>query len=154
MTSPSLVGTTLPGATVQLLGASGTVLNTAQANSSGSYDVQVPGPLGVGSDTYRVNVIDQYGDVSSPSPAQTITVVNTPTPPPLVTVTRLVEETIKVGKGKKAKKETVLVLDFSGALNAGAADNANAYQLARSSRSRPRARACTRSRRAQSWARP
>ena len=39
-------------------------------------------------------------------------------------------ETIKVGKGKKAKKETVLVLEFSGALNAGAADNASAYELA------------------------
>ena len=39
-------------------------------------------------------------------------------------------EKIKVGKGKKAKKETVLVLQFSGALNAGAAGNANAYELA------------------------
>ena len=39
-------------------------------------------------------------------------------------------EKIKVGKGKKAKKETVLVLQFSGALNAAAADNANAYELA------------------------
>jgi hypothetical protein len=39
-------------------------------------------------------------------------------------------ETIKVGKGKKAKTETVLVLGFSGALNAGAADDPNAYQLA------------------------
>ena len=42
---------------------------------------------------------------------------------PLVTVTSAQVETIKVGKGKKAKKETVLVLDFSGALNAGAATN-------------------------------
>ena len=47
-----------------------------------------------------------------------------------MTVTSLQVETIKVGKGKKAKKETVLVLQFSGALNAGAAGNANAYQLA------------------------
>ena len=39
-------------------------------------------------------------------------------------------EKIKVGKGKKAKKETVLVLEFSGALNAGTADNANAYEFA------------------------
>ena len=39
-------------------------------------------------------------------------------------------ETIKVGTGKKAKKETVLVLDFSGALNASAADNTIAYDLA------------------------
>ncbi len=51
-------------------------------------------------------------------------------PPPLVIVESLQVEKIKVGKGKKAKKETVLVLQFSGALNAGAADNANAYELA------------------------
>ena len=55
---------------------------------------------------------------------------NPPPPPPLVIVESLQVEKIKVGKGKKAKKETVLVLQFSGALNAGAADNANAYELA------------------------
>jgi hypothetical protein len=37
---------------------------------------------------------------------------------------------MKVGRGKKAKKETVIVLQFSGALNATAADNASAYDLA------------------------
>ena len=39
-------------------------------------------------------------------------------------------ETIKVGNGKKAKKETDLVADFSGALNAASADNVSAYDLA------------------------
>jgi hypothetical protein len=39
-------------------------------------------------------------------------------------------ETIKVGKEQKAKKETVLVFDLSGALNAVSADNAGAYALA------------------------
>ena len=53
-----------------------------------------------------------------------------PASSPLVTVESLQVEKIKVGKGKKAKKETVLVLQFSGALNAGAADNANAYEFA------------------------
>jgi hypothetical protein len=48
----------------------------------------------------------------------------------LVTVTSLRVETIEVRKGKKAKNETVLVLDFSGALNADAADNPGAYQFA------------------------
>ena len=38
--------------------------------------------------------------------------------------------TINVGTGTKAKKETVLVLQFSGSLNAGTADNAGAYELA------------------------
>ncbi len=55
----------------------------------------------------------------------------TPTPPPpLVTVESAHVETIKIGKGRKAKKETVVVVDFSGALNAAAADNAGAYELA------------------------
>jgi hypothetical protein len=47
-----------------------------------------------------------------------------------VIVNSLQLETIKVGKGRKAKKETVLLLNFSGALNAKAAGNPNAYQIA------------------------
>ncbi len=130
-TSPHLIGTTIAGATVQLLGPGGTILNTALASGAGNYEIQVPGLIGVGAHTYQVDAIDQYGDVSSPSPAQTITVVNTTPPPPqLVTVESLQVEKIKVGKGKKAPKETVLVLQFSGALNAAAADNVNAYELA------------------------
>ena len=76
----------------------------------------LPALIGVGRlHTYQVDAIDQYGDVSSPSPAQTITVVNTTPPPPqlVVTVESLQVEKIKVGKGKKVLKETVLVLQFS-----------------------------------------
>jgi RHS repeat-associated protein len=51
-------------------------------------------------------------------------------PPPLVTVETPHVETIKIGKGKKAKKETVIVVSYSGALNASAADNASAYEIA------------------------
>jgi hypothetical protein len=39
-------------------------------------------------------------------------------------------ETLKVGQGKRAKKETVVLIQFSGALNAGTAENPGAYQLA------------------------
>ena len=82
--------------------------------------------------------VDKAGNVQpTPTAAQaTTTVINTPTPtptptpPPLVTVQSLQVETIKVGKGKHAKKNTVLVLRFSGAINASSADNANAYDLA------------------------
>jgi RHS repeat-associated protein len=71
----------------------------------------------------------------TPTSAQaTIQVINTPTPtptqPPPVTVQSVQVETIKAGKGKKAKKETVLVLSFSGALNPNAADNPGAYGFA------------------------
>jgi RHS repeat-associated protein len=133
--SPSFTGTTLAGATVELLNASGTVVTRTQANSSGVYQFQV-GPLTVGSYSYSVDVVDQYGDVSSPSASQTINVANTPThtpttpPSPLVTVLSAQVETIKIRKGKKTVKETVLVVDFSAAINASAADNANAFELA------------------------
>ncbi len=126
--SPSLTGTTFAAATVQLLNASGAVLQTVKASSTGVYTLQVPGPLTVGSYTYKIETTDQYGDISSPSPVQTINVVSPP--PPLVTAQSSYAETMKVGKGKKAKKETVIVLQFNGALNATAADNANAYDLA------------------------
>ncbi len=132
--TPLLIGMTIPGATVRLLGPNATVLETTIASASGGYEIQVPGPLGAGAHTYQVDVIDKYGDVSGPSPAQTITVVNPPPPPPpppaLVTVGSSQLEKIKVGTGKNAKKETVLVVQFSGALNAASADNASAYELA------------------------
>jgi hypothetical protein len=57
-----------------------------------------------------------------------------PLPPPvtaaLVTVTSAQVESIKVATGKKAKQETAVVLDFSGALNPAAATDANGYELA------------------------
>jgi RHS repeat-associated protein len=127
--SPHLVGTTLPGATVRLLVAGGTVVHTTKANSSGSYEIQVPGPLGVGAHTYQVDVIDQYGDVSGPSPAQTITVVNPPPPPPaplppLVTVTKFVEKT------NKKHQVTEVDVIFSGEVNSLAANSLAGYRLA------------------------
>jgi hypothetical protein len=131
LTSPYLTGTTFAGAIVQLVNAGGTVVNTAVANGAGSYEVEVPGLLAIGSAAFHVDVIDGYGDVSGPSPAQTITVVNeqTVTYTPVV-VQSLQVESIKVGLGKKKKKETVLVLQFSGALDASAADNVAAYKFA------------------------
>ena len=61
--------------------------------------------------------------ISTPNP--------TPTPHPLVTVQSPPQVvTIKVGNGKKAKKETVVVVDFSGALNANTADNSTGYEFA------------------------
>ena len=75
-TSPQLVGTTIPGATVQLIGPGGAVLATAPAGSTGAYEIQVPVPLAVGAYSYQVDVIDKYGDLSGLSPAVIVTVVN------------------------------------------------------------------------------
>ncbi len=55
---------------------------------------------------------------------------NNPPPPPLVSVASATTEMMKVGKGKKAMKELVLVLQFSGVLNQTAAGDVNAYDLA------------------------
>ena len=66
--------------------------------------------------------------VSAPSEPVTINVVSPP--PALVTVQLLPLEKIKAGQGNKVKTETVLVLQFRGALIAGAANNVNAYELA------------------------
>jgi hypothetical protein len=88
--------------------------------------------------TYRFYSVatDHLGLVqpTPPAPQATTTVINSPTPSPtppppaLVTVeSPPVVQTIKVGTGKKAKKETVVVVYFSGALNAASADNAGDY---------------------------
>jgi len=60
---------------------------------------------------------------------------NNPFPPP-VTVESLRVETVKIGPRKKAKTTTELLLQFSGALNAGAAQNLGAYHLDQASRTK------------------
>jgi RHS repeat-associated protein len=120
-TSPHLVGTTAPSATVQLLDASGTVVATTNADHTGAYAVQVPGPLALGAHTYRVQIIDQYGDSSTPSPSGTITVASRPAP--LVSVTK-----VKDTPNKKHQVTQVLVT-FSGPVNTTEADNIRTYRL-------------------------
>ncbi len=121
-TSPHLVGTTLPDATVQLTNQSGEILATTHANRSGAYVVQVPGPLAIGSRTYRIQIVNQYGDMSSPSPAGTITVVGRPAP--VVTVTSAQDLL-----NKKHQVSEVVVI-FSGAVNTAEADRTSTYHLA------------------------
>jgi hypothetical protein len=53
-----------------------------------------------------------------------------------VTVESLRVETVKVGSRKKAKSTTELLLQFSGALNAGAAQNLGVYHLDQASRTK------------------
>ena len=62
--------------------------------------------------------------------ATTEVIPSAPPPPPLVTVQSVQLQKIKLGKGKKAKNETVVLVQFSGALNAATADNASAYAFA------------------------
>jgi hypothetical protein len=113
-----LIGTTIPGATVQLLGTGGSIAGSTTADGSGNYQVQVPGTLSVGSYTYQIKVIDRFGDVSAASPAQTIHVV-----PPLVTV-------LQVSEVVKKKKVTEVIVTFSGAVNTNEAGSTSLYRLA------------------------
>jgi hypothetical protein len=78
LASPFLTGATVPNATVWLLSGSGAVINAIGASAAGSYRIQVPSVLSIGQHTYRVQVIDRYGDVSSQSAPRTITVAAKP----------------------------------------------------------------------------
>ena len=116
-TSPDLVGTTTPDATVQLLsasggsGSSGLVVSTTTADGSGNYDLKVPGPLIPGNYWYQARVLDKYGDASGPSATQTITIL-----PPLVFVTSVTDITNK-------KHQVIQVnVEFSGSVNSTEAD--------------------------------
>jgi RHS repeat-associated protein len=112
---PVLTGTTIPGATVQLFGASGPALNTAKANSTGNYTIQLLSPLIPGPHTYKVDITDKYGDVSSESPPLTIT--------ELVTVTNVVKSTNKKGQ------VTGVTITLSGPVNTAEADSIATYHL-------------------------
>jgi hypothetical protein len=72
------------------------------------------------------------GVVNPPLPPPPPPPPSPPPPPaaPLVTVQSAQVETIKIGKGKKAKKETVVEVVHSAAVNAASAENAAAYELA------------------------
>ena len=118
LTTPYLTGTTIAGAKVQLLNANGTVLANTTASSKGAYQVKVPGPLSVGSHSFRVDVIDQYGDVSAPSAARTITVVNPPAP--VVKST-----TVATSKGDIQS----VTVTFTAPMTTSSAGNGNNYAL-------------------------
>ncbi len=99
-TFPNLVGATIPGATAQLINSGGGIASQSSVDSSGNYVLAVPGPLSVGSYTFQVRVVDQYGDVSAASPAQTINVA-----PPFVTLEHVIDVV-------KKKKVTQLMVDL------------------------------------------
>jgi len=116
--TPYLTGITAAGTTVQLLNASGMVVNTIKANCTGVYQIEVPGPLTVGSYQFQVDAIDQYGDLSTLSAARTITVVNPPAP--------VVDRTIL---GTKRGSIQSIAVYFSEAMTLASAGASNDYTL-------------------------
>ena len=79
--SPSLAGTTFAGATVQLLDVNDDLIATVTADTSGNYVIPIPGPLAIGTYQYGIQTTDPYGDVSSPSPSYSLTIVAAPATP-------------------------------------------------------------------------
>src|SRR5262249_54886778 len=61
--------------------AQNSVVATTTANASGFYSAAVPGPLGVGSYSFGVEVIDAYGDISGESSLFSLTIVVVPSVP-------------------------------------------------------------------------
>jgi hypothetical protein len=75
LAKPHLTGTAPAGTTIQVLNKLNRVINSVVVPPSGTYVVQIPGPLGVGSFPYRVQDVDKYGNISPPSAPVTIKVV-------------------------------------------------------------------------------
>ena len=74
---PRLTGTTLPGASVDLLDVSGTVLaSTIASASSGAYTLQPSVNLSVGAATFRVRVRDVVGNASPAGSPYTLNIVD------------------------------------------------------------------------------
>ncbi len=74
---PRFIGVVTPGSTVELLNASGTVLAQTTASGTGAYTLQTASNMSTGVSTLKVAVIDVAGNVSLPSAALTITIVDT-----------------------------------------------------------------------------
>ena len=75
VTQPHLTGTAQPGATVQLLNGPGAVLATTTASASGSYTLQPATPLPDGLATLQTRVIDAAGNLSTPNPSLTLSIL-------------------------------------------------------------------------------
>jgi hypothetical protein len=82
VTRPRLTGTTLPGISVQLLNLTGSqvkVVGSTTADSSGTYVIQVPSALAIGTYDFAVQVTATSGQVSDPSDVTTVTILPGPT---------------------------------------------------------------------------
>jgi Bacterial Ig-like domain len=127
--SPRLVGMAMPDAKVQLESASGTIMASTQADDTGAYEFTVPGPLALGTYSFRVTVSDQYGDTSLPSAPQSIMVVAASSSPPLHVTPPLVTLTGVREITSRKHQVTKIVLTFSGALSSFGAQLLRAYRL-------------------------
>src|SRR5262249_49180761 len=107
-----------------LLDSQNQILATAIVGTGGSYTIQVPGPLGPGPHGFSVQQVDQYGNVSTPSATIALQVISPPPASVTVTNVQFINRTVH------RKKESDVVITFSGALSAAGARNLANYRLA------------------------
>ncbi len=76
--NPHFIGTSLPGATIELFQVgSSTIWDTVTADSSGNFSVQLPYNLTTGQISLYVVAVDQAGNTSNPSNNLNLTIVST-----------------------------------------------------------------------------
>jgi hypothetical protein len=93
-------------------------LQSTVVNAADTFVLQVPGHLSLGTHQCRVDVIDPYGDVSSPSAPRTITVGN-----PAGSVVK--SATVATSKGSVQS----ITVTFTGPMTTSSAGDGNNYAL-------------------------
>ncbi len=84
VTTPHLTGTAEPGATVQLVGAGGSIVGTAFASANGGFSVAVLSPLADGPIMLQARAIDAAGNVGPLGPSFRFVIDTTPPKTPAV----------------------------------------------------------------------
>ena len=138
---PRFVGTTEPGATVQLLDRFGFVNSTTTAASDGSYTARPAGPLPDGANPFRIQAVDAAGNVSSPSAIFSVVIDTIPPPAPPAPSLLPSDDSGSVGDGITSVKQphligtaegssTVQLLNASGTvLGSGTAQASGLYSI-------------------------
>ena len=96
---PHLIGTSVAGATIQIVSANGTVMGAATVASNGTYSVAFATPLSDGVYPVSVSATMGAGIVSPLSAAFTLTIDATPPPAPAAPVLLAADDTGIVGDG-------------------------------------------------------
>ncbi|MFI5458491.1 MAG: proprotein convertase P-domain-containing protein [Isosphaerales bacterium] len=74
--TPDFIGTSVPGATIELFEGGSTVYNTATADLNGNFSIQLPFTLTNGTISLYVRATDLAGNLSGPSNTLTVTIVS------------------------------------------------------------------------------
>ena len=75
VTQPHLLGTAVPGSTVELLNAADAVIGSGSTDANGNYSVAPGAPLAIGVNVLSVVAVDVAGNVSPASPTLSLTIV-------------------------------------------------------------------------------